>query len=106
MPARFAQTLKAFEGDVTTMKPASAVKNIEAWEEHLATLDVTGAKGLAAELARLKRALSAGQVDGDKVGASMAKLAEMTGKIAGRVEGKKADQVRALAEALGKARGG
>lgn len=102
MPARFAQTLKAFEGDITTMKPAAAIKNIEAWEEHLATLDVSGAKGLATELGKLKRALGAGEMDGEKVGKLMASLAGMTGRIAGRVEGKKGPQVQALAEALGK----
>ncbi len=100
MPARFADTMKAIEAGLTSMDPAKAVKNLEAWEAHLETVEVTGAKGLAGDLKRLRSALGKDPVDGAAVGALMAKIGESTAKIAGRAEGARKKQVEGLAEAL------
>lgn len=103
MPAQFAATLKAIAAGATSMTPAAAVKNIEAWEAHLETVEVAGAKGLSADLGRLKKLLQAESLDGAAIGKLMVKIAGQTSRIAGRAEGKRGQQVKELADALEKA---
>lgn len=100
MSARFAETMKAFEGDIKQMSPEKAVKMIEAWEAHIESLDVTGAKTLLADLRTLKRLLQKETIDGEAVGRQMTKLAGQTLKMAGRAEGKRAQQIEALGKGL------
>jgi hypothetical protein len=54
MAARFADTMKALASGMT---PTQAIRNIEAWEAHLAGIEVSGAKTVLADLGALKRAL-------------------------------------------------
>jgi hypothetical protein len=103
MPAQFAATLKAIAAGAKSMTPAAAVKNIEGWQAHLETVDVPGAKGLSADLGRLKKLLQADSLDGAAIGQLMAKIAGGTARIAGRAEGKRGAQVKELADALEKA---
>ena len=103
MPAQFAATLKAIAAGAQSLTPAAAVKNIEAWEAHLETVEVSGAKGLSADLGRLKKLLQAESLDGAAIGKLMLKIAGETSRIAGRADGKRAEQVKELAEALEKA---
>jgi hypothetical protein len=100
MAARFAGTMKAIEAGLRDMAIEKAIKNIAAWEAHLEGLDVTGAKTVHADLGRLRRALEAEPINGEAVTQLLGKLAAATVRMADRVEGKRANDVRALGEAL------
>lgn len=100
MPAQFSATLKALAAGVPSMTPAAAIKNIEAWEAHLETIEVSGVKGLRSSLERLRRLLEADQLDGAAIGKLMVTIAGETGRIGGRVDGKRGESVKELADAL------
>jgi len=100
MPAQFANTLKALAAGASSMSPAAAIKNIEAWEAHLETVEVSGVKGLRSSLERLRRLLQAEKLDGAAIGKLMITIAGETGRIAGRVDGKRGESVKELADAL------
>lgn len=100
MAARFADTMKALEAGIAKMTPAQAVKNIESWEAHVEGLDVSGSKTLLGDLGALKRLLQKDQLDGMAIAKLMAKLATGTARIASRADGKRAEQVEALGQAL------
>jgi len=100
MPAQFASTLKALSAGAISMTPGAAIRNIQAWEAHLGSIEVSGVKGLLANLGRLRRLLEAEVLDGAAIGRLMLTLAAETGRIAGRVEGKRAGSVQELAGAL------
>jgi len=106
MPAQFAATLKALAAGAASMTPAAAIRNIEAWEAHLETVEVSGVKGLQTNLGRLRRLLGAEALDGAAIGKLMVTIAGETGRIAGLVEGKRAESVRQLGAALETAAGG
>lgn len=100
MPAQFANTLKALASGAKSMTPAAAVKNIEAWENHLETVDVSGTKGLVTNLGKLKRLLQAEPLDGSAIGTAMVAISGDVSRIGKRMDGKRAEQVQELAEAL------
>jgi len=99
MPA-FAATTNAFEKGFENIKPAAAVKLIEGWEEALKDAEITGAKGIVADLERLKKALEAGEPDAEKIKTLTHKLGEATAKIAGHADDKSKDKVAELGKAL------
>ncbi len=105
MPAQFAATLKALASGASAMTPAAAIRNIEAWEAHLETVEVSGVKGLRTNLERLRRLLQAEKLDGAAICQIMITIAGETGRIAGRVEGKRAESVQELSVALETAAG-
>ena len=101
MPARFTATLNAFEKGIENTKPQAATKIIQAWEDELANTDVSGAKGIAGDLASLRKALEKDEPDSERVTKLLGDLAEATNKIAGRVEdGKIAPKLEELGKAL------
>ena len=100
MPAQFAATLKALTAGSASMTPAAAIKTIKGWEAHLETIEVSGVKGLLTNLGRLRRLLEAEALNGAAIGKLMVTIAGETGRIAGRVEGKRAERVQELAAAL------
>ena len=100
MPARFAATMTALAAGAKSMTPAAAIKNIEAWEAHLETVEVSGVKGLLTSLGRMRRLLQAEPLDGVAIGKLMVTIAGETGRIAGRVQGPRAKQVEELAAAM------
>lgn len=99
MTARFVDTMKAIKEGLK-LTPAQAVKNIEVWEDHVATLETTGAKTLHADLGSLKKCLQKEPIDGMAVTKLLGKLAADTIKMAGHAEGKRAEQVEELGQAL------
>jgi len=100
MPARFTATENAFEKGVDSIKPAAAVKLIEGWEEALKDAEITGAKGIVADLERLKKALEADKPDAEKIKTLVGKLGEATTKIASHADDKTKDKVAALGKSL------
>jgi len=105
MPAQFATTLKALAAGAASLTPAAAVRNIEAWEAHLETIEVSGVTGLRTNLERLRRLLQAEALDGAAIGKLMLTVAGQTARMAGRAEGKRAERVQELADALEAAAG-
>ena len=72
---------------------------VEDWEAALADLDVRGAKGIARDLAALRKQLESDKPNGERIQALLHRLGEATVKIADQAE-KNGDKVRALGEAL------
>lgn len=99
MAIRFAATMNAFNRGIEDAKPAAAVNIIEDWETALAEIDIPGAKGIARDLAALRKQLENGQPDGERVAALVARLGEATTKIAARAD-KNGDKVEKLGAAL------
>lgn len=99
MAVRFAATMNAFNRGIEDIKPTSAVSMIEDWETALADIDVPGAKGIARDLAALRKQLESPKPDGERVAAIVARLGDATTKIAGRAD-KSGDKLAKLGEAL------
>ena len=99
MAVRFAATINAFNRGIEDAKPAAAVSMIEDWESALADVDIPGAKGIARDLAALRKQLEGTSPDGERVSAIVARLGDAVNRIAPRAE-KVSDKLMALGEAL------
>jgi hypothetical protein len=99
MAIRFAATANAFNKGIENLSPRQAVKNIEDWETALADTDVPGSKGIARDLAALRKALDKPEPDAGRVEALLHRLGAATTKIAERAD-KNGDKLRQLGEAL------
>lgn len=99
MAVRFAATMNAFNRGIEDLKPAQAVSMIEDWETALADIDVPGAKGIARDLAALRKQLESKEPDGERVSAIVARLGDAVTKIAPRAD-KAEDKLAKLGEAL------
>ena len=55
MAVRFAATINAFNRGIEDAKPTTAVSLIEDWETALAEVEIAGAKGIARDLAALRK---------------------------------------------------
>ncbi len=97
---KFDATIKALKAGAKSLTVNAAVKNIEGWEADLESLEVTGIKTLIKDLEHLKKELQKPEIDGEAVKKLIAKLGKETVTIAGRVDGKGAEKVKALGEAL------
>lgn len=86
MPARFTATANAFEKGIDSVSPGAAVKLIESWEESLKEVDAPGAKGIASDLAALRKQLESESPDGEKVKSLVEKLGAATTKIAAKAD--------------------
>lgn len=96
----FDATIKALKAGAKSMTVNAAVKNIESWEATLEKLEVSGVKTITKDLESLKKHLQKPEIDGDAVRKLVAKLGKETVTIAGKAEGKSAEKVKALGEAL------
>ena len=99
MAVRFAATLNAFNRGIEDVKPANAVSMIEDWEAALSDIDIPGAKGIARDLASLRRQLDSKEPDGERIAAIVHRLGEATTKIAARAD-KNGDKLTDLGKAL------
>ncbi len=97
---QFDATIKHITDGVKSFTIAAATKNIEGWEATLEKLDSPGAKAIIKDLESLKKALHASEINGDAVRKLVAKLGKETVTLAGKAEGKNAEKVKALGEAL------
>jgi uncharacterized protein YmfQ (DUF2313 family) len=100
MAVRFAATLNAFNRGIEDAKPAAAVSMIEDWETALADIDTPGAKGIARDLAALRKQLESSTPDSERVLAIVARLGDAVTRIADRAE-TNGDKLKSLGEALG-----
>jgi hypothetical protein len=100
MPKRFADTEAAISKGLENIASNAAIKLIEAWESELEQADFTGAKSIAGDLERLKKALGKDSPDADNIYKLLAKLGQATVKAADKADGATADKVRSLGEAL------
>lgn len=99
MAARFGATLNAVNRGLENEKAAKGADLVEDWEAAVAELDKPGAKGIARDLAALRKQLESEKPNGERVRALLHRLGEATVKIADRAE-KQGDKVRELGEAL------
>jgi hypothetical protein len=99
MAIKFAATTNAVNRGLENTKPDKGAHLVEDWETALADLDVPGAKGIARDLAALRKQLERDQPDGERVHGLLHRLGQATVKIADKAE-KNGDKVRALGEAL------
>ena len=98
----FDTTIKAL-GDISSLKPEAAIKNIEGWEDFLEKHEVEGVKKLSTELNQLKKLLSAGELDDKKIKDLLQKIGKETTTLASHAKGGEAEKVKELGEALQKA---
>ena len=99
MAIRFAATINAFNRGIEDAKPTTAVSLIEDWETALADIEVAGAKGIARDLAALRKQLERDTPDAERVLALVARLGDAVTRIAPRAD-KAGDKLTALGEAL------
>jgi hypothetical protein len=93
-------TIKALKAGAKSMTVNAAVKNIESWEATLERVEVSGVKTIVKDLESLKKHLHKNEIDGEAIRKLIANLGKETVTIAGRTEGKHAEKVKALGEAL------
>ena len=99
---KFETTIKAL-GDIQSLKPEAAVKNIEGWEKFLEQHEVEGAKKLTTDLNKLKALLQEEELDDTKIKALMQKLGKETTALASHAKAGEAEHIKELGSALEKA---
>jgi hypothetical protein len=99
MAIKFAATMNAINRGLEYTKADKGAHLVEDWETALADLDVPGSKGIARDLAALRKQLERDEPDSRRVHALLHRLGQATVKIADRAD-KNGDKVRALGEAL------
>ncbi len=100
---QFAATIKHIKDGVKSFTVAAAVKNIEGWETTLETVELPAAKAIVKDLENLKKHLHAKELDGEAIKKLIAKLGKETVAIAGKTDGKNAEKIKELGEALSEA---
>ncbi len=91
--------MNAVNKGLDEMKPAKGADLIEDWETALADVDVSGAKGIAKDLASLRKQLEKSEPDAERVTALLHRLGQATTKIAEKSD-KQSDKLKQLGEAL------
>ena len=102
MAVKFAATMNAINKGLDELKPAKGADLIEDWETALADVDVSGAKGIARDLAALRKQLEKPESDGERILALVHRLGQATLKISEKSD-KQSDKLKALGEALSEA---
>ena len=97
---QFDATIKHIKDGVKSFTVSAAVKNIEGWEATLEKVEAPAAKAIVKDLESLKKHLQADKINGDQVKKLVLKLGKETVAIAGKSEGKNAEKIKALGEAL------
>ena len=100
---QFDATIKHIKDGVKGFTVAAATKNIEGWEATLEKVEAPGVKTIIKDLESLKKQLHAKELNGEAIRKLIAKLGKETVAIAGKTEGKSAEKVKALGEALSSA---
>ena len=102
MPQRFTATANAFEKGIENTSAKAGAKLAGDWAEAVHQADFTGSKGLASNLEKLQKELSADEPNGEKIQTLLQTIGEATAKSADRADDEKvATKVRELATAMG-----
>ncbi len=96
---RFETTIKAL-GDIQSLTPEAAIKNIEGWKTFLEQHEVEGVKKLNTELNQLEKLLKEEPLDDTKIKALMQKLGKETTALASHAKAGEAEQIKKLGSAL------
>ncbi len=99
MALRFAATVNAVNRGLEELKPAKGADLIEDWEAALSDVDIPGTKGIARDLATLRKQLEKDEPDGERVRALLHRLGEATTKISEKAD-KNGGKIRELGEGL------
>ena len=102
MAIKFAATMNAVNRGLEGLKPTKGADLIEDWEAALSDIDVPGAKGIARDLAALRKQLEKDAPDSERVLALVHRLGAATSKIADKAD-KQGEKLKALGEALSEA---
>ncbi len=97
---QFDATIKHIKDGVKSFTISAAVKNIEGWEATLEKVEAPAAKTIVKDLENLKKHLQADKINGSQVKSLVLKLGKETVAIAGKTEGKNAEKIKSLGEAL------
>ncbi len=100
---QFDSTIKHIKDGVKGFTVQAAVKNIEGWEATLEKVELPAAKAIVKDLENLKKHLQSGKINGEQIKKLVLKLGKETVAIAGKSEGKNAEKIKALGEALSQA---
>ena len=100
---QFDATIKHIKDGVKSFTISAAVKNIEGWEATLEKIEIPAAKAIVKDLESLKTHLQADKLNGGQIKKLVLKLGKETVAIAGKSEGKNAEKIKALGEALSQA---
>ena len=93
-------TIQALQGDITTMDPAAAVDNINAWQAELEASGDEALQGIATDLGELKNQLAQMPPNGSEVGQTLTRLGEQTTQAAASAEAGVAEQLNQLGSLL------
>ena len=93
-------TIKHLKDGVKSFTISAAVKNIEGWEATLEKVEAPAAKTIIKDLENLKKHLQADKINGGQIKNLVLKLGKETVAIAGKTEGKNAEKIKSLGEAL------
>lgn len=102
MAVKFAATMNAVNKGLDELKPAKGADVIEDWEAALADIDISGTKGIARDLAALRKQLEKAEPDSERVLKLVHRLGQATSKIADKAD-KHSDKLKELGEALSEA---
>ncbi len=97
---QFDATIKHIKEGLKGFTVAAAVKNIEGWEATLEKVEAPGAKAIVKDLESLKKHLHADPINAEQIKKIVLKLGKETVTIAAKSEGKNAEKIKALGEAL------
>ena len=97
---QFDATIKHLKDGVKGFTVAAAVKNIEGWEASLEAVESPAAKTIVKDLEALKKHLQSDKINEGQIQKLVLKLGKETVAIAGKTEGKSAEKIKALGEAL------
>ena len=97
---QFDATIKHIHDGLKGFTVKAAVKNIEGWEATLEKIETPAAKTIVKDLENLKKHLEADPINGKQIKALVLKLGKETVTMAGKAEGKNAEKIKALGEAL------
>lgn len=99
MAVKFAATMNAVNKGLDEMKPAKGADLIEDWETALSDVDIPGTKGIARDLAALRKQLEKGEPDSERVLSLLERLGQATVKIADKAD-KYGEKLKSLGEGL------
>lgn len=98
-------TIDALGGNLTSIKPESAVDVISTWRRSLSHSSNEELKSIADELGELKDELTSGSLDGKKIGKLLKSLGKNTTAAARDADAQYADKIKQLGQLLTKAGG-